>query len=640
MCGIAGYISKDAISSTNKNALTKMLDGLKHRGPDHQKEFHPNPFVHLGYTRFSITDSKNGNQPFLNENKNTACFFNGEIYNWKELKNWLIQRGHKLESDCDGEILPHLYEEDSLDFAKKLEGMYAIAILDLNNQKLILARDRVGEKPLFYSLSPDYFLFASIIPPLLSSGLINKAVDLQSVAEFFTFRCVPYTNTILKSVKRLEPGSILIFDYQNWHLSSRVYWRPDIIQPQITSEERAIEELGKLLGDSIRLRTKTDNNLSLGTSLSGGIDSSTITALSKNLITNRDLHSFSVHVKDDPEDLTAIKKVVKNVRTKHHWITCNTEDVSLLPLIVSLLGEPISAGMTIPSYQCYREARKKNVRVLFSGDGSDELFGGYSGRLIMDGIVKKWNTLETSTQAAYLKERPILAEKIKSELANPILSMLERYVVWDDDNCFDLKVRAAMLKNTPLDGLDPLIRLRGLEQLTTGASYENAMLFLELKLRLEGFMLVILDRTSMSCPVECRSPYLDSKIVDLAFRLSPELKFSHGIEKYILRRTIEKTGLLPKEILWRKKHPFSGPISTWLDKLPANLESLFSPGVLNQYGFVNSKIVSQMYKQYKTNNLDRKTRIKYSDLLFAVLVLTLWLEIFLQNRSYEDLSIQ
>lgn len=302
------------------------------------------------------------------------------------------------------------------------------------------------------------------------------------------------------------------------------------------------------------------------------------------------------------------------------------------------MGEPISAGMTIPSYQCYKEARNKNVRVLYCGDGSDELFGGYSGRLIMDGIIKKWATLDAHTRSAYLQQQPTLAKKIKSPLGNPSLSVLERYVTWDDDNCFDLEVRASLLNGTLLAELDPLMRVRELELLTAGASHENAMLFLELRIRLEAFMLVILDRASMACPVECRSPYLDSKIIDFAFRVSPQLKFNRGIEKYILRKTMEKTGLLPEEILWRKKHPFSGPISTWIDDLPSNLELLLTPKVLDQYGFVNSGVVSQMYKTYRNGNLDKKTRINYSNLLFAVLVITLWLEIFLKNRTVEELS--
>lgn len=636
MCGIAGYLSKENIPLEN-NTLRGMLDKLKYRGPDHLRKFHSSSHINLGYTRFAINDFQNGKQPFFNEDKKIVCFFNGEIYNYKDLKEWLHDQGHKLKSGCDGEVLPHIYEEYGLDFTKRLEGMFAIVIVDLKNHKLLLARDRVGEKPLYYSINSKSFLFASGLPSILASDMVSKELDLQSIAEFFTFRYVPYTNTLIKSIKRLEPASILIFDYKMWKLSNKVYWLPNMIQPQITSEEKATETLRELLLNSVKLRIETYSDLEVGSSLSGGIDSSTITSLSKNFLKKRNFHSFSVHVKDDPEDLSAIKKVVRKVKTQHHWIDCNTEDISLLPVIVSLMGDPISAGMTIPSYQCYKEARNNNVRVLLTGDGSDELFAGYSGRLIMDGIIKKWNTLDSHVRTAYLKEMPSLAEKLKSKLSNPSLSVLERYLIWDDDNCFDLDVREKLLRGTLLAKFDPLVRIRKLEQLTTGASHENAMLYLELRLRLEGFMLVIQDRTSMACPVECRSPYLDSKIIEFAFKVSPALKFSKGIEKYILRKTVEGIRLLPKEILWRKKHPFSGPISAWIDKLPLNLESLLTSKTLDRYGFVNSKYVSQLYKAYKTSDLDKKTRIKYSDILFAVLVFTLWLEIFIQNRSVKEL---
>src|SRR3990167_1168062 len=637
MCGIAGYLSKKDIPSEDKDdVLRKMLNKLKHRGPDHLKEFHPSVYVHLGYTRFVINDSQKGNQPFFNEDKKIGCFFNGEIYNYRELKEWLNSRGHKLKSGCDGEVLPHLYEEDGLDFTKKLEGMFAIAIADFRNHKLVLARDRMGEKPLYYSINSRSFLFASSIQPILASNMVSKDLDLQSIAEFFTFRYVPHTNTLIKSIKRLEPASTLILNYETWKISNKVYWKPEMTQPQMISEEKATEELQELLLNSVKLRTETYSNVRIGSSLSGGIDSSAITRLYKSFLKKRSFHSLSVHVKDDPEDLNAIKKVVRKVKTKHHWIDCNTEDIRLLPNIVSLMGDPISAGMIIPSYQCYKEARNKNVRVILTGDGSDELFAGYSGRLIMDGIIKKWDTLDARVRNAYLKEMPSLAEKLKSKLGNPSLSVLERYVAWDDDNCFDLHVREKLLQGTQLAKLDPLIKIRGLEQLTAGVPHENAMLYLELRLRLEGFMLVIQDRTSMACPVECRAPYLDSQIVEFAFKVSPTLKFSRGIEKYILRKAMKETKLLPKEILWRKKHPFSGPISTWMNKLPPNLEFLLTSKVLDKYNFVNSKYVSQIYKAYKISNLDRKTRIKYSDLLFAVLVLTLWLEIFIQNRPVEE----
>lgn len=637
MCGIAGYINQNTRSG-NRDVLTKMLHRLRHRGPDHQIEFHPYPNIYLGYTRFVINDLAKGDQPYRNENNSIACFFNGEIYNWREIRGWLMRRGHQFESECDGEILPHVYEEYGVDFVQQLEGMYAITLLDLKNHKLLLARDRMGEKPLFYAVSPKFFLYASTIPPLLASGLITQDIDLQSVAEFFTFRSVPYTNTILKVVKRLEPAALLIFDYRAWKLSHKIYWMPEIGQPLIQSEAKAIEELSNLLLSSIKLRTDTDKRFKIGAALSGGIDSSTITALAKTFRNDRDLHSFSVDVKDDPEDLDAIKMVVKKIKTKHHWIDCNTSDIKLLPAIVAVMGEPLSAGMTIPSYQCYQEARRKNVKVLFCGDGSDELFAGYSGRLIMDGIIKKWGSLDAATRTKYLHERPILVEKMKSQLRNPSLSVLERYVAWDDDNCFDGDARAKLLQGTKIFDLDPLARLRGLEQVTAGAPHENAMLWLELKTRFEGFMLVILDRTSMACPVECRSPYLDSKIIDLAFRISPELKFAQGIEKYILRRVSAGTGLLPEKILRRRKHPFSGPIQTWIGNLPPNLESLLTPRTLDHYGFVNSKFVSQIYQAHKMGHQDPKTRRQQSDLLFAVLVLMLWLEIFLQNRSVDELS--
>lgn len=640
MCGIVGYVSKRQ-SPEHGEVITRMIETMRHRGPDHTAQIQPASGVCIGYCRLSINDGKSGFQPFTSEDGTVSCVMNGEIYNWREIRQELQRRGHRFETSCDVEVIPHLYEECGVNFVDKLDGMFAICILDSNNKRLVLARDRIGIKPLYYSFSEKRFLFASEMAPLLASNLIDRKVDWQSVSEFFTFRCVPHTNTILTNVNRVAPGSQLIFDYDDydkWQISQRTYWQPNLLQPILEKEAQAVEELQSVLKNAVKARVQVEDGIEIGVPLSGGIDSSTVTVLARLNLPDKPLHTFSVHVKDDPEDLSAIDDVVQQVGAIPHMVDCATEDVAMLPFIVRQIGEPLSAGMTIPSYQCFQSAQKQGLRVLLSGDGSDELFAGYSGRLIMDGIIQKWDTLNPQQQQQYLAERPLLAEKLNSPLRSSKLTPLERYALWDDDNTFDRELKSALF--SPQLGAipDPLERLREFDAISTGARHENRMFFLETKIRLDGFMLVILDRMSMACSVESRTPFLDKQVVDFAFRLAPELKYSNGIEKYVLRRTMAEEKLLPESVIWRKKHPFAGPISVWMKILPPNLEKLLSPSVIRRQGFLSEQTVSHFLDLYKHTNLSRRDQIRYSDLLFAALVFTTWVELFIHNRSIEDIA--
>ncbi len=626
MSGLAGVIVKNNNGRIEHQfTVEKMLNSIKHRGSD-CKDFNldlDDNHISLGWCG---SDEESQRKPAADPE--VICLIDGEL-------NYLFEeKGIREEFQNNFPLLLNaLYKKDGIKFIEELDGFYTIAIFDTYQKKLILIRDPIGIKPLYYYLDPEVFLFGSEMKAILANDFLRKEIDPQSVLEFFTFRCVPGSYSPLKDVRRVAPSNILIFDLNEWKLSEKKYWTPEILQP-ISSLSEATGLLKKLLFESAR-KNLSNQAQTVGIAASGGIDSSTIAGVVRSLSQNRPVHTFSVHVKDDPEDLSCIEEISHKINSVHHWAECKTTDISMLPSIIYRIGEPISAGMIIPSFQCYAQAKQNGINIIFNGDGSDEFFAGYSGRLFYDGILRNWGDSDQILKEKFLEENPRLNEKLATPLGQNKLTPLERYALWDDDNTFSSALRDRLLINSG----DPLKRLRIFEDEIPDISYENKMLFLEIKIRLEGFMLPITERTSMASGVECRAPFLDPRIVNFAFNLSPKLKNFKGIEKYILRKTIEKTNLLPNKILWRRKHPFSGPISTWIDHLPPNLESLLlSKEVIDSQGYLRSETVATMYKLYKEGKLTPAERIQYSDLLFAVLVFTIWVELFLNSRNVEEIE--
>jgi asparagine synthase (glutamine-hydrolysing) len=633
MCGIAGYAFNHSDAIDPQDIVSLMLKQMRHRGPDHVSQVKHNSNICLGYSRLSINDVDSGFQPFTNSDQTISCFVNGEICNWKSLRLELEESGYHFKTSCDVEVIPFLYEKYGEKFVDKIEGMFAICIHDSNRQQILLVRDRVGIKPLYYSFSGKEFLFASDMTSLLGSNVIKREIDFQSVLEYFTFRCVPGSNTILATVKRLAPGNKLIFNYKEWKISEQTYWQPNLWQSPISDEAQACDLLGEKLISSVDRWTQLSDDTPIGVLLSGGIDSSSITSLTRLNSPNKDIFTFTVNVKDDPEDFTCVNKVVEQANTIHHTVECTKESIKILPHVISHFGEPLSLGASIPMYQAFNLVHQHGVRVALIGDGSDELFAGYSGRLIVDGIIKKWDSFTTEQQQQYLKEFPILADKLKSDLYNSKLTPIERYALWDDDNTFDRQLMAQLF-SFPI--ADPLERLRGLDALSEGASHENRMLFLDMKIRLDGFILPVFDRMGMAFSVEARPPLLDQEIINFGFQISPDLKYSKGIEKYILRRAMMEIGGVPETVLWRKKHPFSGAISVWVETA---LEGLLSSSVIQKQGILNEETVKNYLNIYKHPNLSQYDRIRYSDILFGVLVFTIWVELFINNCPVDSLIL-
>lgn len=641
MCGIAGVICKNSLNIDTNSIVNSMLKVMKDRGPDQMTVIHPDPRwlgLCIGAVRLSINDwSSNGSQPVSNGDGSVWSTMNGEIYNWQELRKELESSGLSFSSRCDTELIPYLYEKWGEKFLSHIIGPFSIVVVDLRKHKLVLARDRAGERPLFYASSFNGVLFASSIPAILESKIVKKDIDPVSLSEYFTFRSVPDTNTILKHVKKVAPGSIVIVDLDTMTMKNETYWTPNLWQDTFESKIKAAEILEGMIQNSVKMSSNVEGKNKIGTALSGGLDSSTITALTAKNMSNGSLKTFSTYVEDDPEDMSCIKEVCQFINIPNYLTNCSNKDILLLPKVIAKIGEPLSAGMIIPSYQCYKLAKSHGIRVLLNGDGSDELFAGYSGRLIIDGLLSKWDSLSSEEKTRIKVIYPAINQRLKSPLMNPNLTPLQRYSLWDDDNTYLKELKKSLFSNEIVENSDPLERLQHLDKFSEGASHENRMLFLEMRIRLEGFMLPIPDRTCMGNSIEARSPFLNHHIIDFAFALSPKLKLHNNVEKYILRCAMERTGLLPNNIIWRKKHPFSGPIPVWIENLsPYLVELLFSEYIIKQ-GYLNPVTVKNLYNKFKQSNTSLQDRVNYSDLLFAILVFTIWVELFINNQSPDNI---
>jgi asparagine synthase (glutamine-hydrolysing) len=637
MCGIAGMLS-DRGGADARATVEAMLSCARHRGPDQLTSFRlapDRPHWAVGTARLAINDQRpSGMQPFASEDGQIVAVANGEIYNWRELREDLCARGHRFRSECDVEILPHLFEEDGADMLGRLNGMFALAVVDLRHDILLMARDPVGEKPLFYSRAGGRILFASDIAALLASRLVPRELSAASIVEFLTYRSVPAPNTILSSVSRVPPGGVARFDLRSGRHTVKRYWMPDMWQERITDEPEAMERLDAAIDASVRLRTATEPGMPVGATLSGGIDSSTVTAWAIQHLPDAHIEAFSVDVLDDPEDRGCIAMVRDHCGLASHLAPCRAEDIRLLPQIVQRLGEPLGAGMIVPAWQCFRLAHEHGYRVLLSGEGSDELFAGYSGRLVLDGVLRRWPSMSDLDQRMALEQsgklRLVLA---RAQLGDPGEDPLDRYDWWQDDNTYDEVLRRELLGDLA-DEFDPRDRLRWLDEASEGAPHETRMLWLETQIRLEGFMLPIVDRTSMASSVESRAPLLDPAVVECGFALAPELKVRDGVEKHVLRTVAAARGLLPPEILWRKKHPFAGPIPVWMADLPRPLRDALKPDRVNELG-LNGEAAARMLEACNTGALKDAEAVRASELLYGLLVLQLWKSLVLDGEPLE-----
>jgi asparagine synthase (glutamine-hydrolysing) len=563
MCGIAGYIGKG-----NKSDLERMAEALSHRGPDDHGTWEGSG-VGFAHTRLSIIDlSPAGHQPMHVPGKDITITFNGEIYNFPELRRSLVSQGVSFVGHSDTEVILRLYEREGVRCFQMMEGMFALAIFDGRTQTLILARDRAGEKPLYYSASGTGLIFASEPKALFKHPQMRKEIDPVAVSEYFAFDSIPVPKSIYAGIKKLEPATYLVFKDSKAKIER--YWEPPIRSKSISFGE-AVSSVDHMLERSVKAQMLS-SDVPVGVFLSGGLDSSMI-AYYATKASSTPVHTFSIGFEEGTYDESPFARMVsQSLGTTHHGKILSEKEVrDALPLIFSSLDEPVADATIIPNYLLSRFARE-HVTVALGGEGSDELFAGYqtfSAEKFADLYAHLPEVLRKDVIEPMVRNLPVSHKyfsfdfKAKQFIRGASAPKQYRHQRWLES--FDVNERALLLAEGHREAASLHDPYRRIDELLAEYPSEDAHLrvaYLYLRTYLLDIILAKVDRSSMMHALEVRAPFLDPNVMDLAFELPWEHKYARGEGKRVLRAAMK--GHLPDAIIHRKKHGFALPIGDWL----------------------------------------------------------------------------
>lgn len=614
MCGICG-----TAGFSDRILLRRMCDVISHRGPDDSGMFLENG-IGLGHRRLSIIDIKSGHQPIHNEDESIWIVFNGEIYNYLVLKEKMEKLGHRFYTSSDTEVIVHLYEEFGDKCPEKLYGMFSFAIWDENRKKLFLARDRLGKKPLYYTLLDGKLLFGSEIKSILQYDEIIRKVDVNALYNYLTFSYIPGPRTMFEGIKKLQPGHTL--SYENQKLNIVKYWEFSMNENFHTGEEYYIDCLRKLLTDAIRIRLMSE--VPLGAFLSGGLDSSTVVAIMSGL-KEEPVKTITASFEDGGsyDESGYAKLVAEHFQTEHHEVLLKSKDIGILPEIIWHFDEPILDAAAIPEYMIAKKA-KQYVTVVLSGDGSDELFMGYIQHSLLPKIYKY-----QSPFPGFVKRN--LAPRIARFLSDAIpLRKTKRYLGFAANLGMTLGDQKGMYKTMmerfteqekeKLFAVNPKDTDDVLQSHFMNQNFLNNMCSFEIKVNLPDNYLMKVDKMTMAHAIEARIPFLDHRLVEFAGTIPKELKLRGSSEKYILKRIMK--GILPDEIIKRKKHPFIVPIVKWFEKDLRELTSeVLSEENIRRQGYFNYDYVRKVLNK---NNSDHNQAL-------SLMYFQLWHKIFIES---------
>lgn len=626
MCGIAGMVvSRD--EQADAGNVRRMCQTIVHRGPD-DEGIYCKGAVGLGMRRLSIIDLSGGHQPIHNEDQSIWVVFNGEIYNFPELKRELESRGHQFYTHSDTEVIVHLYEEMGSDCVRKLRGMFAIALYDERRDLLLLARDRLGKKPLHYALSQGRLLFGSEIKAILAVAPELAQVDALGLVQYFHFGYIPDPNTAFGPIRKLPPGHLL--QYCGGHIRVKQYWDvPAYGTRQPTSEEECLEQLEDLLAEAVRIRLISD--VPLGALLSGGVDSSVVVALMARAC-SKPVKTFSIgFAKQDFNEAQHARAVAERFGTEHHELIVEPKIRETLDILTRSLEEPFGDSSMVPTYHVSKMARQ-HVTVALTGDGGDELFAGYDRYLVhlrrrrfnhipvwMGRYFRKYvySGLSPATHGRRYAFNASLAERDRylDNLAHLPVDQRERclfsneFLAWAGERASAVKSFQEYFDREPAP--DSLSRL----------------LYLDTKTYLTADVLAKVDRMSMLNSLEVRCPILDHVFVELVAGLPSSWKLRNGQRKYVLKKLAERLGV-PPDVLHRPKQGFAMPLTHWWRNELKNdmVQLLLEPKTL-QRGYFNAKAVRGLLDEHVSGRRDRSYDI------WLLLVLELWHRNFVEAQG-------
>jgi asparagine synthase (glutamine-hydrolysing) len=632
MCGICGVRTFDG-SPVEADVLRHMRDVMTHRGPD-EEGLYLNDTVGFGHRRLSIIDLKTGRQPIHNEDETVWIVFNGEIYNHQEIRKRLESRGHRYYTQSDTETIVHAYEEYGTDCVKEFNGMFAFAIWDSRTETLFMARDRLGQKPLYYTFDDRRLVFASEIKSILRYPGIERRVDMEALSLYLTFLYVPAPWTMFQGIRKLPPASLLVC--HNGEIRVEEYWdvsyhpvKRSLAGTQRELRERVVKAVGRRL----------ISDVPLGAFLSGGVDSSLVVAVMSRLM-GRPVDTYSVGFDENVGgsakfnvDYYHAQLVSQHLGTNHHEVMVSTADnlPALFARLVWGMDEPLCNPIIIATYLVSRLA-KQTVTVTLSGDGSDELFGGYT-RYVSDKIVDWYRLIPVMLRRGLLDpliRHGLPSGRLRSLSEKAVLPLnAERYLTWwmqfDEDDKHRLFTPEAWI------GVDPLLPASVVETYLDRVgsdSFQDRLAYTDLKMWIAEESNMRVDKMSMLASLETRAPFLDHELVEFAATVPFSRKVKRMTSKYILKQTF--ADLLPQEVVRRPKWGFFSPASSWLRTGLKNLTvQLLSAPCLAEAGLFQVDYVEEMVQRHIRKEVYNLNKV------WALLTFQLWYEIYItQNEQY------
>ncbi|MEJ5330081.1 MAG: asparagine synthase (glutamine-hydrolyzing) [Desulfobaccales bacterium] len=633
MCGIFGYINF-AEEKVNYN-LEDALDYLKHRGPD-EKGFWSENGIFLGIRRLSIIDLAGGQQPIWNEDGTTCIVYNGELYNFMDLRPELESRGHKFKSKSDTEVVLHSFEEWGPKCLCRFNGMFAFAIWDNRERTLFLARDRIGEKPLYYYHDKEKIIFASEIKAILATSEVLRQLNLRGLANFLAFGHAVAPETILKNIYKLLPGHYLSVSKEHFRITS--YWdvgdNPQLPVGAQLSEQEYSEHILNLLDDSVRRRMIAD--VPVGAFLSGGVDSSAVVALMKRHGSGP-VKTFSLgfDVGGAYNELADARRVANHLGTEHYELKVNDLDlVNLLSKLIYHYDEPFgdAAGFPIFILSCFA---REHVKVVLAGDGGDELFGGYR-RYVADRFASTYqklpNWLIGKVIPSIINKIPRFRRLKTIFKTLPIIDPAARYASWLQ--IFSKDMQAELFTShfwEELNDYDPVWiyphYFKKSDKICTNDNL-NRLLYIDLKTWLPDTYMEKVDKATMACSLEARLPLLDHRLVEMAFQIPGYYKIQGISTKKIIKRAVK--GLLPKSVLKKPKHGFAVPTDPWFrGKLKSFAFEVLMDDKTLQRGFFNRNVVERLWQEHVNG------RNVWNNHLWLLLNFELWQRIYIDQENHK-----
>ncbi len=617
MCGITGIASLGEVRNPDVARLRVMVETLRHRGPDDDGTVVEDG-VGLGMTRLSIIDVEGGRQPVFNEDRSIRAVFNGEIYNYRELRECLQERGHVFASKSDSEVIVHAYEEFGLDFPHRLNGMFAIALHDRRHARLVLVRDPLGIKPLYYSMNQDWMVWGSEVKAILASGHVERDLDIDGLANFLAWEYVPSPGTLFKGIRKLEPGSLLYIGLREARPDVRRYW--NITPPAETpSSDREWEDrIEGQIARSTQMQMVSD--VPLGAFLSGGVDSSLLVASMRNAET------FSIGFEDASyNELPWASKVASHLGVRHVQEVLKPHVADLFDDLMHYLDDPIGDFSIFPTYLVSRLARQ-HVKVVLSGDGADEIFGGYES-YVADNLARVYRHIpvalrERVVQSALDRMAPRrskkglinLSKRFVDGFAHPEQLGHARWRLFAGE-----AMLSALFTNEANDTRSGATDEHILAHFRDGEQFDplTRSLYVDVKSYLSDNILPKIDRMSMAVSLEARVPYLDKDLVDLAFGMPGNLKVSRLRTKVLLKKIAARH--VPRDCVYRAKEGFSIPIKNWLGtQFRPIMEQHLRPDALRADGILRADMVERLKREHLQG------RANHSHVLWSLIVYRAW----------------